>query len=141
MREPFTQVYLHLVWATWNRAPLLTPELWRAVDGCIRHECAQMRVEVVALGGVEDHVHLLVRIPMTLPIASLVKQVKGSSSHLLSERLKVPFRWQGGYGAFSVSKSAVARAREYVLNQERHHREGTTHRGAELSPEPAPHKR
>jgi putative transposase len=138
MREPFTQLYVHLVWATWDRAPLLSPALMEHVDNVVRAECVRMRADVLAFNGVADHVHLLVRFPTTVAIAALVKQVKGVSSHLLGQHLRVPFRWQGGYGAFTLSKSQVPRVREYVLDQQRHHAEGTVH--APLEP-PAPSRR
>jgi REP element-mobilizing transposase RayT len=138
MREPFTKLFVHLVWATWDRLPILTPDLFAVVERAILHECMEMEVEVIAFGGVADHVHLLVRIPAKVSVAQLVKQVKGASSHLVNNRLKTPFKWQGGYGAFSVSHSVLARVREYVLNQENHHRYGTTVPTAELAPEPPP---
>jgi putative transposase len=127
MRKPFTKLYLHLVWSTWNRAPLLTPALHQAVDRCIRAECVRLGADVVAFGGVTDHVHLLVRFPTTISVAELVKQVKGSSSHLVSQRLHEPFRWQGRYGAFTVSPRHVSYVRGYVLNQEQHHADGSIH--------------
>ncbi len=127
MREPYTQLYLHLVWATWDRLPLLIPELQAPVYGCIQVECHSLKAEVIALGGVVDHVHLLVRFPTTISVADLVKQVKGSSSHLVTHRLPVPegFKWQGAYGAFTLSKAEVPRIRDYILNQEQHHAEAT----------------
>ena len=135
MRKPFTKLYLHLVWSTWNRAPLLTPALHQAVDRCIRAECVKLGADVAAFGGVSDHVHLLVRFPTTISVADLVKQVKGSSSHMVSQRLHEPFKWQGRYGAFTVSPSHVPRIREYVLNQERHHADGSAHPMLELTEE------
>jgi putative transposase len=135
MRAPYTQLYVHLVWSTWNRAPLLTPTLRDVVDRCIRTECVKLKVEVVAFNGVADHVHLLARVPTTITVADLVKQVKGSSSHLLTQRLRVAFRWQGGYGAFTVSPSHVPRIREYVLNQESHHADGSIYPNLEPLPE------
>jgi putative transposase len=135
MREPFTQIYMHLVWATWDRAPWLDAGLLEAVDRAVRAECAEMRVEVIAFGGVADHVHLLVRMLPSRSISDLVKQVKGSTSHLISRRLAVSFKWQGGYGAFSVSRSAVPKVRAYILDQPRHHAEGTAHPWAEIPEE------
>jgi putative transposase len=135
MRKPFTKLYLHLVWSTWNRAPLLTPALLQAVDRCIRAECVKVGAGVEAFGGVADHVHLLVRFPTTVSVADFVKQVKGSSSHLIGQRLHEPFKWQGRYGAFTVSPSHVPRVRDYVLNQEQHHAEGATHPMLELTEE------
>jgi putative transposase len=124
MREPYTQLYVHVVWSTWDRVPLLTPGLARAVYACIRAECHQLKVDVVAIGGMADHIHLLVRIPTTVSVANLVKQVKGVSSHLVTHQLdrQDGFKWQGAYGAFTVSKSNVPQVRSYILNQEEHHR-------------------
>ncbi|HYJ78645.1 MAG TPA: IS200/IS605 family transposase [Longimicrobiaceae bacterium] len=130
--KPYTQLFVHLVWATWDRAPLLEPGLRPVMEAAIRRECVKLGVEVVAFGAMADHVHLLVRLPTTISVASLVQQVKGSTSHLVNQELKVPFKWQGRYGAFTVSKPALPRAREYVLNQEQHHREGTAHPSVEL---------
>lgn len=138
MREPFTQLYLHLMWATWNRAPLLTPVLRDAVHRCVNAVCAKLNVELVAFGGVADHVHILTRIPTTVSDAVFVKQVKGSSSHLLGQRLRVAFKWQGAYRAFSISPSQVPRVRNYVLNQEQHHADGTLLGPLELPPDDPP---
>jgi hypothetical protein len=91
------------------------------LDRAIRHECLRMRAEVLAFGGVADHVHVLVRVPAPLSVSELVKQVKGSTSHMIQNRLKVPFKWQGGYGAFTVLKRSVPAARDYILRQREHH--------------------
>jgi putative transposase len=128
-RGSFCDVFVHLVWATWDRMPLLTPDARPQVYRSLQAECERMRVEVVAIGGVDDHVHLLVRLPASVAIATLVKQLKGSSSHLMNYGIEKPlgFRWQGGYGAFSVSRKLVPVVRDYILNQEEHHRLGTVH--------------
>lgn len=126
MRTPYTQVYVHLVWATWDRQPLLNGEAEAAAYACIRTECSVMGVEVVALGGLEDHVHLLVRLPMTLAIASVVKQVKGASSHMLTHKVGYEdFKWQGAYGAFSVEKKSVPMVQHYVECQKARHADGS----------------
>lgn len=136
MREPYTQLYLHLVWATWDRLPLLTEKLRPPVYGCIQAECKQLEANVLAVGGIADHVHLLVRIPTTITVAALVKQVKGASSHLVNQRLMArdSFKWQGGYGAFTVSKADVPRVRDYILHQEEHHRAKTLDDDLEILP-------
>ena len=134
MREPYTQLYLHLVWATWDRLPLLSQEVEAAVYKCIHAKCKELGVDVIAVGGVMDHVHLLVRFPATLSVAVLVKQVKGDSSHLVNHRFTKAntFKWQGAYGAFTVSKGNVLKVRDYVLRQKEHHADGTIHTGLEL---------
>lgn len=83
------------------------------------------RIEV---GGVEDHVHCLCQFPPTLSISYLVQQVKGSSSHLIAHELpglsgQDRFRWQGSYGAFTLSRADVPRVEGYVRNQKAHHRD------------------
>ena len=138
MRAPYTQLYLHLVWATWNRWPFITPEIRPNVYAGIQGQAKRAKVDLIALGGVEDHVHALVRFPTTITVADLVRQLKGGTSHLMTHEVQrgETFRWQGGYGAFTVSKSALPRARDYVLNQETHHANGTLYRELEATSEP-----
>jgi REP element-mobilizing transposase RayT len=78
----------------------------------------------VAIGGVSDHVHLLVRFGREITMADFVKETKRVSNQWLKREGAVSrqFRWQAGYGAFSVSESQLERAIRYVQNQERHHR-------------------
>ncbi|HSU13764.1 transposase [Longimicrobium sp.] len=74
MSDAWTQLYLHLVWTTWKRAPLLVEPLRSEVYHLIQADCTRLRADVLAIGGIEDHVHLPVRVPPTLAPAMLVKQ-------------------------------------------------------------------
>jgi REP element-mobilizing transposase RayT len=76
------------------------------------------------LGGTEDHVHLLVSLARDVSIATLIKDVKGSSAHFVTRHLKAnpTFRWQRGYGAFSIRKTDIPTVRHYILHQKQHHR-------------------
>ena len=125
MRAPYTQLYLHCVWAIWDRLPLLTPEVEEVLLAAIHAKCRDLECELQALGGMPDHLHLLVRFPTTLSVADLVKGVKGSSSHLLTQHVAKGtfFKWQGGYGAFTVSPDIIPTIRSYIHNQKRHHAE------------------
>ncbi len=127
MRENCVRVYVHLVWATWDRLPLLTGECQAAVYACLLAECREMKAELLAIGGVEDHVHLLVSLPSSVAIMDMVKQLKGSSSHLVNHRLQMAntFKWQGSHGAFSISEQHINSVRSYISNQVQHHRSGT----------------
>ncbi|HKV84988.1 MAG TPA: IS200/IS605 family transposase [Ktedonobacterales bacterium] len=127
MRETRVALFVHVVWGTWDRLPLLVGERERRVYRCIEDTCREMGVEVLALGGVEDHVHLAVRLPATLAVADLVKRLKGASSHLATHEIASEdfFKWQGGYGAFSASASGLAALCAYVRGQKEHHRLGT----------------
>ncbi len=131
MRRNKLALYLHLVWATWDREPLITPEIERRVYRCIAHEALQMGCKVLAINGMPDHVHLVVKIPSTITVANLMKQVKGVSSHFVNEVLQpeTHFKWQGYYGAFTVSRWDVDKIVAYVRRQKEHHR------ASELYPE------
>lgn len=127
MRKPLSLVYVHLVWTTWDRLPLVMGEAKEIIHASIRSECANLKASVVALGGIEDHIHLLAQIPSPLDVAKLVKRIKGASSHLVNERTSAEsfFKWQGAYGSFSISPWDVTKVQKYVLNQEKHHHAGT----------------
>jgi putative transposase len=135
MSEAYTQLYIHLVWATWDRAPLLTIEMRQRVYAAIQAECRRLGGESCAVGGTEDHVHVLTRIPATLTVSKLAQQLKGSTSHLINHNGTpgTRLRWQGGYGAFSVSRRSVDSVREYILKQEEHHRTGHLNAALEAS--------
>lgn len=139
MRAPYTQLYLHLVWATWDRLPLLgEEEVLSRVYRCIREECLGLKCEPLAIGGIADHVHLLVRLPTTTSVANLVKQVKGSSAHLVSQEIRQGdfFKWQGGYGAFTLRRSDVPTVTRYILEQKQHHTRGDLWDDWEMTQEP-----
>jgi putative transposase len=105
-------VYVHFVWATWDRAPVIAVAIEPRLYGAIRAKCLELKCEPMAIGGAEDHVHVLVRLHSTVAVATLAREMKGASSHLVSHELvgyAEGFRWQGSYGAFSVSHEHVPR--------------------------------
>ena len=128
MRRPYTQLYVHLVWATRNRETLLTDEIRPRVYAAIAQKCRQLKCEPLAIGGVEDHVHLLVRLHPTVSIAHLAKHVKGATSHLINHEIRPNeyFRWQGAYSAFTVRHKDITRLQQYIWHQEEHHRQKNT---------------
>src|SRR5438552_1401643 len=89
--------------------------------------CRDLGAELVHVGGVADHVHIVTTLPRTLSQAQLIEQIKKASSKWI-KALEARYRgffWQRGYGAFSVSPSQLAAVREYVEKQEEHHRTHT----------------
>lgn len=116
-------VFVHFTWGTWDRLPLLVGEVERGVHRALSSECERLRVEVLAIGGVEDHVHLLLRWPATISLSELLKQLKGTSAHLVTHQLAPDefFKWQGGYAAFSVSPRHLRQVADYIANQHHHH--------------------
>jgi REP element-mobilizing transposase RayT len=125
MRANFTQLYLHYVWATWDRLPLITPDIQKLVYAAIIKECEQLKCTVIAVGGIEDHVHLLIGFPVTVSVSELIKQIKGSSSHFITHEVKLGdfFKWQGSYAAFTVSHDAIDSVANYIRNQATHHQQ------------------
>ena len=126
MRTPYTRMYLHLVWATWDRLPLLTPDLEGQVYAALSEKCRHFQCVPLSLGGVSDHVHLLLRVHPTVAVATLVKELKGSTSHLITHAI-VPgrvFRWQGAYGAFTVGSDGIPALCAYIASQKDHHAYG-----------------
>jgi REP element-mobilizing transposase RayT len=126
MRRPYTQLFCHLVWATWYRLPLIVPAVEPRLYGAIQDKLRELGCLPVAVGGVEDHIHVLCQFPPTLALSYLVQQVKGSGSHLMTHAVigKESFKWQGSYGAFTVSQDDVSRVRAYVMGQKQHHKSG-----------------
>lgn len=131
------QLYLHCIWATWDRLPLITSDIQKVVYAAIIQQCEQLKCTVIAVGGVEDHVHFLTSFPPTLSISDLIKQIKGSSSHLINHEFKPVevFKWQGSYGAFTVSHAAIDNVASYVRNQAIHHSQKSIIPTWEITPE------
>lgn len=123
MRRNKLALYLHIVWGTWDRLPLITPDIERRLHRNIESEAQKMKCTVLALNGTLDHVHLVASFPTTITIADLVKQVKGVSSHFVNETLQpeTQFKWQGGYAALTVSRWDLSKIIGYVKRQKEHH--------------------
>jgi putative transposase len=127
MRHAGLAIFVHIVWGTWDRLPLITENVKPALYHVIGAECAAFKMEILALGGIEDHVHLLVSLPATLSLAMLMKQVKGSSAHLMTHVVAPDqfFKWQGAYGAVSLSPDDIPAVCEYIKHQPEHHAQQT----------------
>src|SRR4051812_10069105 len=101
MSNSLVSCRLHIVWSTKERERLIIPEmqprLWAYLDGIGKH----LDSKTFAIGGVEDHVHMLVSLPATLTIAQMAQKLKANSSRFMREETGKAFAWQEAYGAFS----------------------------------------
>ena len=121
MGSTFYSIHYHIVFSTKERRPLIRPE-WRArlheyIGGTVRG----MGGVAEAVGGVEDHIHLLVSSKTTDAPAATVREMKKASSVWAAEKHEPWFAWQEGYAIFSVSWTHVPAVRRYIANQETHH--------------------
>ncbi len=123
MTSSYTSLNYHIVFSTKYRKPGLTDairsETYRYIAGII----ANKRGQVLEIGGVADHIHLVTSCPPTIALADFVRDIKANSSKWLrEEKSRRDFQWQTGYGAFTVSRSQVDVLRRYVRSQPEHHR-------------------
>src|SRR5882672_7030784 len=123
----YVSSYHHCVFSTKERRPSITPalrqRLWPFLGGIAR----QNKMKAVEIGGVEDHVHLLLSLPATLSVAKALQLIKGGSSKWVHETFPEhhSFGWQEEYGAFSVSASRMESIVQYIKTQAEHHRKMT----------------
>ena len=129
MRRPYHKLHYHLVWATYDRLPLIKTEYEPRLYSGIRFKLEELNGKVISINGLEDHVHVLLRIGPTLSISEVLKKIKGASSHMMNHVIArdETFKWQGYYGAFSVSSGSVDKVKEYVDNQKLRHSEERLH--------------
>lgn len=88
----YIQIFIHMVWATYQRQPLITPDIEPHMNRFLRVKCQEMGLKVLALNGMPDHVHLVVNFRASLSVSDAASALKGSSSHFINHRLKQPFR-------------------------------------------------
>ena len=123
----FWRVYYHLVWATHDRRPLISPSVEALLFPYLEKKATEFQTVLYAVNGTEDHIHLVAAIPPRYAVAEVVKSLKGASSHFLNHSsLAIEFSWQRGYGVFSLGERQRPAAEAYVRAQKEHHRQGTT---------------
>ena len=122
---PFVKVYLHCVWSTKNRIPYLDSiELRQKVWNHIRENAIQKGIYIDFINGYSDHCHCLISLGVDKNIQKVIQLIKGESSFWINknELTKEKFQWQEEYFAVSVSESILDKVREYIKNQEEHHK-------------------
>lgn len=124
MAQSLANILIHIIFSTKMRQPLILPdvnqELYSYMIGIARaHES-----KVHEIGGIEDHVHLLVSLPRTITLSKLVEEIKKGSSKWIKTQGNqyIDFAWQNGYGAFSIGQSGYENLREYIRTQKDHHK-------------------
>ena len=123
MAHTLNQVWIHAVWTTKYREPIINEKIDKFLYKFIKNEFIKLKCFVEEINGTEDHIHVLFSLNRSLSISKIIHQVKGSSAHFFnnSNLLQIPFNWQTGYSVFSVSKKDLKFIKHYILNQKRNH--------------------
>ncbi len=127
MANTYTQIYLHIVFSVKRRQNLIQKtwkeELYKYICGIANGKDQK----IYAIGGVSDHIHILISIRPTIAVSDLVRDIKANSSKWINEKgfLLNKFQWQEGFGAFSYARSELDTIIRYINNQEQHHQKKT----------------
>ena len=121
MPHTYSANFVHCVFSTKERANLIPDSVRGNLYGYILGTAKNLRVEILAIGGTANHIHLLITVPAKRALSDVVRDIKANSSRWMSEN-GPRFSWQEGFGAFSVSPSQLTVVREYIRNQVAHHR-------------------
>jgi putative transposase len=124
MANTYNQIYIHIVFTVKGRQNVIQKgwkeELYMYISGIVKSK----EQKLFAIGGMPDHIHILVSISPRITISDLVREIKSNSSKWINERkfVRGKFQWQEGFGAFSHSKSNLDKVIDYINNQELHHK-------------------
>jgi REP element-mobilizing transposase RayT len=123
MSHTYTSLLVHVVFSTKDRQPFIDDVLAGRLHAYLGGIAAGLECKALAVGGVDDHVHLLVSYPAKVAVADLLRELKANSSKWVHDEFpgKRAFAWQPGYAAFSVSRSVSDAIIEYIQNQRAHH--------------------
>ncbi len=124
MGHSYVAAYFHCVFSTKDRRKLITPQvrerLWPYLGGIARRN----NMKALAVGGTDNHAHILLSVPSTITVAKAIQLIKGGCSKWINETFAsgTRFEWQQGYGAFSIGVSAIGQTADYIAAQEENHR-------------------
>ena len=123
----YWRLFYHFTWSTKNRNLWIHPEWEADLHRVIVAKAKELGAIVYAVGGIEDHVHLVASVPPKLALSDFAGQVKGNSSHFVNHVIKPAeqFNWQNSYGVVSFGEKRLDQVVDYVRHQKEHHHTGT----------------
>lgn len=127
MSNTYTKIYLHIVFAVKQRECMISPPIQQRLHVYFASILTKAGHYPVAIGGTDNHVHLLIDYKPTQHIPDMVRELKVASAKLINTQHMIPFifSWQRGYGCFSYSPSQIDGVKQYILNQVLHHKKMT----------------
>ncbi len=129
MSHSLNRIWIHAVWATKYRQPILSSNIEQKVFEFIKVQLLIKGCPVKIINGMPDHIHCLFLLSPQKSTSQIIKQIKGSSASFINQNQLsiVKFAWQTGYGCFSVSEFQVETVYRYIKNQKQHHRKKSSH--------------
>ncbi len=124
MASSWTQNFYHAVYGTRLRTPWIAPAVEERLHPFLGGIAKDLNCTPIAINGMAEHVHVLVRFPSDLAVADLLRHLKSRSSKWIHQTFPAlrDFGWQEGYGGFTVSKPSVGEVEQYIRNQKEHHK-------------------
>lgn len=129
MPHSFNKIWIHAIWATKERMPLIHQNIEQRVFQFITDQLCELGCPARIINGMPDHIHCLFLLNPQKSISEVIKQIKGSSSHYINQNNLIAdkFAWQTGYAAYSISESVVDKVFNYIKNQKSHHQKKSFH--------------
>ncbi len=123
MAQSLSQILLHLIFSTKNRAPLISADIEAHLFAYMATCCRNLGCEVYKIGGTENHVHIACTLPRTMTVSKLMEEAKATSSKWIKTQGAhyQDFAWQAGYGVFSLGQSQLETLINYINKQKKHH--------------------
>lgn len=125
MPQSLSNIYVHLIFSTKGRAPLISDDIRKPLHSYLATVLANLKSPAILINSVEDHVHVLFKLSRTISLAKLIEDLKCDSSKWMKKQGPdlANFYWQNGYGAFSVSESNTPKVANYIRKQREHHQQ------------------
>ena len=135
MQAVYSMIYVHFIWGTWDRLDLINGQIEPILYEFMTNKSRKLNAVPIQIGGTPNHIHFLVKLTPSIPIWQFAKNIKGSSSHYINQIISPNtfFKWQGGYGAITVSPSHVSIISKYIELQKEHHQGSSTIKKWEIS--------
>ena len=116
-------LWIHIIFSTKNRTPYLSWNVRNDVCLWLKEEAFKNEIHIDIVNGVDDHLHVLVKLKTKQCVSEVVKWIKGSSSYYLNKKYnwEPKFSWQSGYAVYSLSNNDINKTRQYIFNQQKHH--------------------
>ena len=125
---PYWRLFYHFVWGTKYGEPMIAKEFEESLYKAMSAKVKELEGIAHAVGGIDNHVHLVVTVPPKVALSTFIGQVKGNTSHFVNHEIQpgYAFAWQGEYGVVSFGERHLPWVVRYAHDQARHHAKGTT---------------